>query len=423
MTLAFALFLLAAEQVAPGISCRERTFHRGAEGPFAMQILEVDPKDPRVNLLPVRALDRVTGKEIVSSMARRYGAAAAVNGGYFVVRGPYAGASVGVYQLDGRPLSSGAKRTALLLCRETGFVERLEMDVVNFRGRVTAGRAARPITGLNVPRGAGGLVAYSPELGPTTLTAGPGMEVALDAASRVTAVEESGNTAIPRDGRVLSGAGAGAEWLRTHARPGIRLAVRLELNRTAPGCDALDIVGGGPRLVRNGKIAVGSEGFGHAAPRHPRTAVAVTKRGTILFVTVDGRQPSSIGMRLGELAGELLALGALDAMNLDGGGSTTMVVRDRVRNSPSDGAERPVSDGILVFSIAGREQLGALIDRLGADPAHISPGLLPALRQKVRDRADRELRALIERSEGEGLSTAAARLLREGLHGIAAPAR
>ena len=182
-------------------------------------------------------------------------------------------------------------------------------------------------------------------------------------------------------------------------------------------------MGGGPRLVRNGRVAVGQEGFGHAAPRHPRTAVAVTRRGTILFVTVDGRQASSVGMRLGELAEELVAMGAVEAINLDGGGSTTMVVRDRVRNSPSDGAERPVSDGILVFSVASREELGALAERLGADAGHVSPGALAELRRMLRGGADAELRAYISRAEGKELSRAAARLLREGLHGIVAKGR
>jgi exopolysaccharide biosynthesis protein len=112
-------------------------------------------------------------------------------------------------------------------------------------------------------------------------------------------------------------------------------------------------VGGGPRLVLRSAVAIGAEGFRHTPVRHPRTAFAVTDRGTYLLVTLDGRQTASVGMRLDELATELIALGAVEAMNLDGGGSTTMVVRDAVRNSPSDGRERPVSDAILVFSDPG----------------------------------------------------------------------
>ena len=84
---------------------------------------------------------------------------------------------------------------------------------------------------------------------------------------------------------------------------------------------------------------------------HPRTAIAGLHSGKVLLVTVDGRQPGvSAGMSLFALADLLLELGAVEAINLDGGGSTTMVIRDQVVNRPSDQTgERPVSDAILVF--------------------------------------------------------------------------
>ena len=84
--------------------------------------------------------------------------------------------------------------------------------------------------------------------------------------------------------------------------------------------------------------------------RHPRTAVAKLKDGKFLMITVDGRQPGvSVGMNLQELAEYLLSLGATDAMNLDGGGSTTMFLDGKVVNTPSDKeGERKVSDAIVV---------------------------------------------------------------------------
>jgi len=68
------------ETVAPGVTFRQLQFMRGADGPFAMQVLEVDPRNAAVNLLPVRARDAGMGRETTSSMAQRLGAAAAVNG-------------------------------------------------------------------------------------------------------------------------------------------------------------------------------------------------------------------------------------------------------------------------------------------------------------------------------------------------------
>jgi len=257
------------EQVAPGITYSEHRWRAAGDGPWAMQVLEVDPADPGVNLLPVRALDRPAARETVSSMAKRYGATAAINGGYFVVKGDNEGASTGVYQLNRRVIGSGSGRSALLFCAEKNFREQLAVAVVTLPGRVRAG-----------------------------------------------------------------------------------------------SCHPVDIVGAGPRVVRGGKIEVAGEMFAHAAVRHPRTAVAITGRGTFLFVTLDGRQTHSAGMTLEELARELIGMGAVEAINLDGGGSTTMVVKDVVRNSPSDGRERPVSDAILIYGIRTRDELEALRAKL-----------------------------------------------------------
>ena len=89
-----------------------------------------------------------------------------------------------------------------------------------------------------------------------------------------------------------------------------------------------------------------------ATDRHPRTAIGVLADGRALLLVVDGRQPAlSVGMSLEELAQLLVEFGAVDAINLDGGGSTTMVVDKAIVNRPSDATgERPVSDAIIVRS-------------------------------------------------------------------------
>ena len=123
-----------------------------------------------------------------------------------------------------------------------------------------------------------------------------------------------------------------------------------------PGGTPHALVGGWPRIVRNGvSVAAASdsvEGTGpkFSAARHPRSAVGISRGGdTLLFVVVDGRQGSSVGMTLTELAHAMLGLGAWNALNLDGGGSTTLVVDDGVVNSPSDPTgERAVGDVLLL---------------------------------------------------------------------------
>jgi exopolysaccharide biosynthesis protein len=105
-------------------------------------------------------------------------------------------------------------------------------------------------------------------------------------------------------------------------------------------------------LLANSQF-VGGEGFrpSFVDRRHPRTAIGRLADGRILLLVVGGRQPyHSLGMTLVELATLMRRLGATDALNLDGGGSTTLVVRGVVVNLPSDETgERPIGDVLLVL--------------------------------------------------------------------------
>jgi exopolysaccharide biosynthesis protein len=90
------------------------------------------------------------------------------------------------------------------------------------------------------------------------------------------------------------------------------------------------------------------------AVRHPRTCVGLNAdTSTVYLCTVDGRQASSIGMTFAEMADFMISIGATEAFNLDGGGSTTMVVRGAIVNSPSDATgERSVANALHVISTA-----------------------------------------------------------------------
>ena len=102
-------------------------------------------------------------------------------------------------------------------------------------------------------------------------------------------------------------------------------------------------------LVNNGQVVLGSC-TGAVCSRNPRTSIGLTADGRVLLVVVDGRQSSSVGMSLLELAQFFVGkLGAESAINLDGGGSSTMAVRGALENHPGDGFERAVSSAVLVF--------------------------------------------------------------------------
>ena len=170
-----------------------------------------------------------------------------------------------------------------------------------------------------------------------------------------------GSSAIPVDGFVISASGSAREWALKNLR--VRTPVHLELNLSpveASQADqwrqATNAIGAGPQLIKEGRVEISSAAENilpaFVNDGHPRTAIAKLKSGQLLLVTVDGRQPGeSIGMSLTMLADLLLEFDAVEAINLDGGGSTTMVIKNKVVNRPSDAAgERPVSDAILVYA-------------------------------------------------------------------------
>jgi len=348
-----------AEKVAPGIErveIRRGDFSAGL-GPdrWIINVLVIDPS--RTRLVLGRANDKLVGTETTSSMARRLGALAATNAGYFRTEGPYRGEPAGIVLRAGKLLSEPYRKRPGLAVSNKG--ERTRLAVVDAEVRVEAVASKglrRRVDGVNRPRLGGELILFTPEFDRTTLTGPDGAEAVVDGDRVAAIVEGEGSSAIPRAGWVLSGNGAAAAWVRSSIKPGTRLELLTDVRLTPrPTFTPEFVVGGGPRLVRAGRpVAAGPEAGspGFTDARHPRTAVGLRADGRVLLVTVDGRQPErSVGMTIAELSALLLELGAVEAVNMDGGGSTTMVAGGRVVNSPSDlTGERPVGDALLVLA-------------------------------------------------------------------------
>lgn len=327
-------------------------------GPWFINVLRIDPTRARLKI--VHALDEGVGLETVSSLAARYSAPAATNGGYFRIAGTYRGESLGLLVLDRQLFSEPHNERAGFGLMDTGNKTELIFGHLRFAGDISSGSEKHSVQGLNRPVSSGELIIFTPQFHRTTLTNPDGIEVTVRR-KRVTAVSDlKGSSDIPADGYVISAVGRAREWVKTHIRKGSKVNFTWQLNSIEPGNHAdwlrvYSILGGGPQLIKAGKIAITDKeekmAAGFATDRHPRTAIANLESGRILLVTVDGRQPGiSAGMTLEMLAEVLLEFGAIDAMNLDGGGSTTMVVHNKIVNRPSDQTgERPVSDAILIF--------------------------------------------------------------------------
>jgi hypothetical protein len=364
----------SAVEVAPGV---QWTSIVREAGPERINVLELDP----AVVHGVLSNGRIAGRERVSSMGRRAGAAAGVNGGYF---GP-SGDPVGALAIDGQLLSEPVGGRSALILGATGAT----IAPLRFRGAVTINGITRLIDGLDRTRGlvpacggrgrdlpttrpnaaltcmdASELVLLSPSYG-----ARPPREGGVEAVLRdgmVARVRGPGTGPVPRDGLLLTGTGDAARFLRNAALPRSRAEVKLTLTASGQPLELAQqtlMVGGGPRLLRGGRVTVTAKAEGFAPPqapaffgtfvaaRQPRTLAGVRTDGTVLLVTVDGRRPGwSAGMTLHEAARLMQSLGARDALNLDGGGSSTMTVLGEVVNRPSDRAgERAVSDGVYAL--------------------------------------------------------------------------
>lgn len=369
---ACSLLLLAtvAAQVAPAReSRRNETVAPGVEhveirrGDFAsdtqsdrwtIHALVVDPRQARLQI--AQAADEIVGAETTSSIAARRGALAAINGGYFRTSGPARGEPIGVFVLRGKLLSESVKQRAALAINDDGKQTRAAIALVDAKATLLIdGQPARAINGINRPREANDLVVFTPEYHRKTLTDAEGIEVVVSS-GRIAAVhDQAGDTMIPRNGFVLSAKGAAARWARTKLRRGAKAEIKTAINaRPAFPFKPDFILGGGPRLLSNGQFVAHGEAASYAQSfyptRHPRTALGWRADGKLVLVTVDGRQRDSAGMSIAELARLMQQLGCREAINLDGGGSTTMVIRNRIVNRPSDLlGERPVSDALLVL--------------------------------------------------------------------------
>jgi hypothetical protein len=330
-------------------------------GPLSAWLLRIDPA--RADLRAALANDEVMETETVAGTASRHGALAAVNAGFFLPNGDPAG----LFKFKGQLISETSRsRGAVGFIREGGRL-RLIFDRVTAGVSLLIDRGGRapvrvPIAGVDTTRRRGALMLFTPAYHPHTDTAPGGLEWVLDGTPlRVVAGPvPRGKTPIPASGFVLSFGGP-------RAPPGLRglkqgAKVRIDVRYAPTGSDpadwerTADVVGGAGLIARDGvyvddwSVETFTKGFAEA--RHPRTLIGTTAEGTIWLVTVDGRQPQlSVGMTLVELRELARRLRLVNALNLDGGGSTTMWAEGKVVNSPSDLAgPRKVSDALLVFA-------------------------------------------------------------------------
>lgn len=331
--------------IAPGLTLRQWT-QTDERGPIRAHLLTASLDEPTLELRYAGAA-YVRRRAPLTELVAGAGAIAGVNGDFFDIHD--IGAPFGVGVDRGRLLHGHVRPNAAFTVDAEGAPRLtravLETRIVQFPRLVVTN-----VNGPVVDRGGIGL--YTPQWGRTAGYRVVGKRkrphVREVVVRRGHVVSNSwrltGNQVIR--GRVLIGRGVGAD--------------RLKRLKVGTAVDIRTSVVGAPRVVLTSNRVLAKSGVRLATDDvalHPRTAVGIDHDGrSILMLVVDGRQEHSRGLTMRELAELMLDLGAEDALNLDGGGSSTLVARRpltgrlRVWNSPSDGHQRRIPNGLAWVS-------------------------------------------------------------------------
>jgi hypothetical protein len=337
-------------------------------GPWRINMLTIDRATARGHLRATHGPD-LSRTEPTTELVRLSGALVGVNASFFAIGTEYPGDPVGLGVYGGRLLSEPASSlvspdesdvlvdartnklsfgthswSGTVTNRRTERVQRLEF--VNHAPVVPVG--CRTMVDQTLCTRAGDVSLFTRAFGART-PSGRGVEVVLDRTGCVVRTARTRGTALT--GRQTSVQATGRDTnslLRVRTGGCLTRSVRLlAADGHRIGLDRwVFAVSGRHRLAADYHVTMPT-GSGPFYDRNPRTVVGTTGKGQVVILTIDGRQATSVGATMAETAAVVGSLGLRDAVNLDGGGSTTMSVRGALVNQPSGSTERPVGDALV----------------------------------------------------------------------------
>ncbi|NMA54317.1 MAG: phosphodiester glycosidase family protein [Firmicutes bacterium] len=373
------------QPIAPGVSY-EMNWQFTPAGWLRFHLIRADLTQSDVESDLLLGEKGLAGTERLSTMAAKAAAVAAINGDFFFGQGT--GAPLGPVVKEGELLSSPSQRQDLAMFA-LGKDGSVTIDRPKFLGQVESEDGTRfPLAAWNKPGDTyRELYGFDSYWGKTTPAKVPTDSIAaiISDATVIKLVPAETSITIGPTEQVLIGAQAARQFLQQHLTPGSR--VKIDFTSTVTWPKFAWAIGGGTILIKDGRIVP----FSHeVAGNNPRSAVGISADGSqLILAAVDGRQEESRGLTQTEWAATLLKLGCYQALNLDGGGSTTLLARlpgessAAIVNKPSDGKERSVSNGIGIFSRAPLGELAGLT--VTADETRIAPGATALLTVKGYD--------------------------------------
>lgn len=342
---------------APGLEYSRLEVNDSA-GHQSIHLIEVDPFQYEIK--PIKALDNGIGRESVLSISTRYGAVASINGGFFSRGGTFDGQAGGTLKIhDWYALPTKARG-----CVGWSLASPIPvMDRLLVKATANYNFDQIPLDGLNRPRQEGEVILYTPCFHRTTLTNPDGEEVVV-VEGIIQSIVKGGSSKIPEKGFILSV--QQNHPLFNSFKVGMPLTVSTQVQpslgiTSAEEWGSLDyIVGGTPLLLYNNARIIDLESEQtiptFLSKRHARTAIGLLPNGHWIFVVVDKTEVFD-GMTIDELTDFMIQLGCVHALNLDGGGSSTIVYGGHIKNFPQgdeiQGTDqktvRRVSDAIVVL--------------------------------------------------------------------------
>ena len=348
-----------------------------------LHILKVDLEDPNIQVRPIEA-SNIGEKQTILSLVKAAGAVAGVNADFFNM-GQENAPSFGLvvdngkvnHAYDNKIAGLGASKNMGTMLIDRDYNLMLDYFHINFNIQDThTGEVLTTLSSVNKPTGNLGTPAYlDRSYGPTTIPLESATKrlykIVVDGGVVTKILDPETPANIPQNGYVLiMDEGAASKRLGSF-NEGQSLEFKSELTLGAQFQKSVEEiqtgVGGGGLIMKDGIAYTGASHKVSPASRQPRTVIGSSQDGRTLFlVTIDGRA-GSIGATHNELIPILKAHGVHTAMHLDGGGSTTFVSREegnsevKIKNNPSDGAPRRVTNGIGVFSTAQKGNVSKLL--------------------------------------------------------------
>ena len=304
-----------------------------------INVVEVDMKlAENFELTPALSSDStLKSRRSISTIAKNNNAIVALNGTYFK---PQTGVPLGTLMINEKMYTGPIYDRVAMGIFDDGFaLARISLDAV-IKG---SGKTIK-VNNINQPRMLSThVIIYTPDWGkfsPSAPKYGVGLQVSEGKITKASA----NAVAIPKNGYVISGPKSVLYALLD------KKDVELDIKTSPEWKGVKHIISGGPYLVKDGEVYVDmtAQKLQSIGGRNPRSAIGYTSDRNIILVAVDGREGSSIGMTLMELANFMKSAGCIGAINLDGGGSTVMYVKGKVVNKPQMTGGIPLSNAIIL---------------------------------------------------------------------------